>query len=1209
MAAIQPLGHAATALQWQNGQAHRFANVAVPTAGKPGFSLLPPQTTAVTFTNRLSDEAAARNRILENGSGVALGDIDGDGWCDIYFCRLEGPNALFRNLGDWRFEDITDAAGVACADQYSTGALIGDVNGDGKLDLLVNSIGGGTRLFLNDGAAHFTEFKESGLARQFGAMSMAMADIDGDGDLELYIANYRANTFKDAPPGLVRPQTKKVGDRIIATPEDRWAAVITKNGATRLREIGEPDILYVNKGQGRFGPISWTGGAFADSDGIRLTEIPRDWGLSVMFRDINGDGSPDIYVCNDFFYSPDRFWLNEAGRRFLAPARVALRNMSMSAMTVDFADINRDGFDDFFVADMLSREHSSRHRQRANINLMRDVDVPVTNPEFRPEVIRNTLFLNRGDGTYAEIAQFAGLAATEWTWSAIFIDVDLDGFEDLLITNGNDRDVLDADSLRETAQAGKSVDQHLKDLQKFPRLETANLAFRNRGDLSFEEIGAQWGFNLRGVSHGMALADLDNDGDLDVVVNNLNSAAALYRNDSPAPRVAVRLRGKEPNTRGIGAKIKVTGGPITQTQEIISGGRYLSCDEAARTFAAGSATNELTIEVTWRNGARSLVERAKPNRIYEIAETDQTQPPAATPTGPQPWFSDVSASLNHTHHDEMFDDFLRQPLLPKKLSGLGPGVSWFDVNNDGWEDLIVGSGKGAASAIFENDTKGGFRPMALGEPAARDQTTLLGLKRADGQTLLLVGSANYEDGLATAGACVRQFNFTSGAVDDSLSASGSSPGSLCLADIDDDGVLDLFVAGRVIAGHWPESADSRIYKSVNGQFQLDAANNKTLEKVGLVSGAAWADLDGDGWADLILACEWGPIRVFKNDHGRLNDITATLGLDKFTGWWNGVNVADLDADGKLDIIASNSGLNIAHRAEPMRPARIYYGDLLQRQTIDIIEAEYDEEAGAIAPVRPFDVLGSVLPALRDRYNTFRAFGRTTVAEILEPYPSRAKELQATTSASMIFFNRPGAFQGVVLPSEAQFSPAFAVTVADIDADGADDIFLSQNFFQTQLEVSRFDAGRGLWLRNEGAGKLSPVPGQQSGIKIYGEQRGAAVCDFNHDGRADLVVAQNAGPTRLFLNQHPKHGLRVTLRGSSGNPEAVGAQMRLIYAHDKKGPCRSIQAGSGYWSQDAAVQILGLSAKPESLWIRWPGGYEQTVPIEPNASSLTVTLKQ
>ena len=308
------------------------------------------------------------------------------------------------------------------------------------------------------------------------------------------------------------------------------------------------------------------------------------------------------------------------------------------------------------------------------------------------------------------------------------------GYEDLLITNGNDRDVLDADTIKETAVAGKSAGQHLKDLQKFPRLETANLAFRNRGDLTFEEKGASWGFNAVGISHGMALADLDNDGDLDVVVNNLNSGAGIYRNESPVARLAVRLKGVAGNTRGIGAKIRISGGPVAQSQEMIAGGRYLSCDDSIRVFAAGSATNNLRIEVTWRSGRRTVVDHATANRIYEIEENPAAAepPPSVIPSAEKPWFTDVSEALNHSHHDDVFDDYQRQPLLPLKLSQLGPGVAWFDLDGDGWDDLIIGSGKGGSLAIFHNDQKGGFTRLArlpFDQAATRDQTGIVAWKR------------------------------------------------------------------------------------------------------------------------------------------------------------------------------------------------------------------------------------------------------------------------------------------------------------------------------------------------------------------------------------------------------------------------------------------------------------------------------------------------
>jgi len=375
-------------------------------------------------------------------------------------------------------------------------------------------------------------------------------------------------------------------------------------------ENGEPDLLLRNDGDGHFKPVSWTDGSFLDEEGRPLAAPPLDWGLSVMFRDVNGDGAPDLYVCNDF-KTPDRLWLNDGRGRFRAAPPLALRQTPLSSMGVDFADVNRDGFDDFLVVDMLSREHERRFVQRTDI---KPAILPPGVLDNRPQYPRNALFLNRGDGTWAEIAQLAGLEATEWSWTPVFLDVDLDGYEDLLVCNGFERDGMNVDVLQRLERAKKerplsSLEQlHLRKM--FPRLDTPNLAFRNRGDLTFEDVSAAWGFHDRGVSQGMALADLDNDGDLDVIVNNLNGPAALYRNESTAPRIAVRLKGAPPNTRGIGAKITVLGGPVPQSQEMICGGRYLSSDDPMRVFAAGSVTNALVIEVACRC-ARRLRSRAR----------------------------------------------------------------------------------------------------------------------------------------------------------------------------------------------------------------------------------------------------------------------------------------------------------------------------------------------------------------------------------------------------------------------------------------------------------------------------------------------------------------------------------------------------------------------------------------------------------------------
>ena len=1241
----------ASNLRWEQGVGYRRAALPVPMQGRTGFTLLPPSTTGITFTNVLTDEKVAENQIRLNGSGVACGDVDGDGWCDLYFCGLENGNKLYRNLGGWKFEDVTDSAGVACADQYSTGAVFADVNGDGHLDLLVNGVGRGTRLFLNDGKGHFQEVSGGGLVHKYASTTMALADVDGDGYLDLYVANYRTTTIRTTGLPLL-----KRGSQLAVRPEDREDYELTPQGL--IVEHGEPHFLYLNDGHGNFQPVSWTNGAFLDEDGRQLDKAPKDWGLTAAFRDLNGDRAPDLYVCNDFM-APDRVWMNDGQGRFRAIPRLALRNTSTFSMAVDFADINRDGSDDLFDADMLDRSHQ-----------MRIVEFETTEPSptgaagvsYRPQVNRNTLQLNRGDGTYAETAYYGGLESSGWTWSCIFLDVDLDGYEDLLMSTGYQFDTQDLDASRRIAALGP-MGKNLKfKILMYPRLRLPRIAFRNLGNLEFEECGARWGFNDMGVAHGMALADLDNDGDLDVVMNSLNEPARIYRNETIAPRVAVRLKGAPPNTRGIGAKILLRGGAVRlQSQEMMCGGRYLSGDDNMRVFAAGSMTNQMRIEVLWRSGKNSALTNVAANWIYEIdeaaataltpatvpsqsgsknvpnapANTEKTvetvkklhDPDATplkrgvneiepsfssapwTPSQSAPFFEDVSQLLAHSHHEELFDDFQRQPLLPNRLSQLGPGVAWGDLDGDGWEDLIIGTGKGGVLAAYRNNGEGGFTPIA-GEPFGRveprDQTAVLVWPGTNRQAVILAGSANYEDD-AKAGANVVAYDPGSGKIEDLAEGAEWSVGPVVQGDIHGGGNLDLFVGGRVIPGHYPEAASSRLYRNEGGRFVLDTENSRVLEGVGLVSGAVMTDLDGDGFCELVLACEWGPIRVFKNDHGRLREVTAEWGLDKYVGSWNGVTAGDLDGDGRMDLIASNWGLNTKYRSSEQHPRKIYYGDFQQNGQITTIETYFDEGLGKEVPEREFDAVAAAMPFLRGVFPSHHAYGAAGISDVLGEHLKQAKQVSANTLASMIFLNRENRFVAKPLPPEAQFAPAFAVVVADFDGDGAEDIFMSQNFFATEPQTSRADAGRGLWLKGDGQGGLGAVAGQASGVLVYGEQRGAAACDFDGDGRVDLVVTQNGAQTKLFRNTRAKPGLRVRLAGSAGNPRGIGAVLRLKFG-DRYGPAREIHGGSGYWSQDSAVQVLGTPAEPTQIWVRWPGGHITTADLAPAVREVEVNLQ-
>ena len=1203
---------------------------------KAGFILMSAEQTGLRFTNSLITSLARTNTIVNNGSGVAAGDVDGDGLCDLYFASLQGSNRLYRNLGNWHFEDITAQAGVSCSNQFSSGVVLVDVDGDGDLDLLVNSVGGGTRLFINDGHARFTERLDSGLARQFGCTSLALADIDGDGDLDLYVANYRTTTIMDEPGvrfsvntvnGL--PVVTKVNGIPTSSPEYEGRFVVSPTGS--LREAGEPDILYLNDGSGHFSPLSWTGGSFLDENGKSLTGPPRDWGLSVMMRDLNGDGAPDIYVCNDSD-SPDRIWINNGKGVFRALPLLSMRHTSLSSMGVDSGDLDRDGYDDLFVVDMLARHHQKRQTQ------LEKSRPPYSAPgvfENRPQYSRNTLFHNRGDGSYAEIAYYAGLHAADWAWCPVLLDVDLDGYEDVLVANGFHRDVEDvdvADQIR-TIKATRKVSPHeeLEMRSLYGRWETPNLAFRNRGDLTFEEMGSAWGFDGVGISQGIALADLDNDGDLDVVVCNLNGPTCLYRNETSAPRLAVRLKGTGANSAGVGARLKVMGGAVPfQTQEIISGGRYLSSDEAVRVFAAGSLNHPLRLEVNWRSGKRSVITNLLANTLCIAEEkqaTDFWNGLPSNSTGVRSAtsaFENVSGMIRHTHVETRYDDFERQPLMSRRLSELGPGVAWIDVDGDGWMDLVVGSGRGGKLGVLRNSGDGQFRAVGLpglSDEARDDQTGIVGWSSEPGQSTLLIGQSHYEQ---SAGGGVMQFDLFYGNAEakNVVPSDVSSVGPLAVTDWNGDGTLELFVGGRVIPGKYPRAASSRLYRQTAKGWEVDPQAAAVLPGIGMVSGAVWTDVTGDGQAELVLACEWGPIKVLKLENGTLKDWNLPvewkgewLGggerpklLSALTGWWTGVTAGDFDGDGRLDLVVGNWGLNSKYREFLKGGMRLYHGEGAGEGAYEVVEAYWEPEMKKVVPWKDWKTIRTAIPSLGERFASYKAYGEASVEEILGEGFKGLEALRVDVMESVVMINRGDHFECHALPAAAQYAPVFGVCVGDYNGDGKEDVYVSQNFFGTDLETGRYDAGRGLWMRGNGAGGFEAVSGKESGIQVYGEQRGAALCDYDGDGRVDLAVSQNGAATQLFHNRGGKVGLRVSVVGRGRNGNGFGAVLRL---GDESGwgAARELHAGAGYWSQDSAVQVLSTQGKvPTKIQIRWPGGKTTEASVPPGAREIKVSAE-
>lgn len=1195
---------------------------------RAGFSTLLPERTGVAFTNHLAADRALANHILLNGSGVAIGDVDGDGLNDVFLAGLEGGSALYRNLGDWRFTNLTEVAFApkAFAGMDANGVVLSDLDGDGLPDLLINGVGTGTRCFLNRGSLRFEETTaESGLAGRGGPSSFALADVDQDGDLDLYVVRYRSSTVRDEFQQRFgirvidgRPVLESVNGRPVSDPDLLGRFSVDQQG--RVTEHGEADGLYRNDGKGRFTLIPFTGGAFRDESGKPLTSPPYDWGLAAMFHDLNGDRIPDLYVCNDLA-SPDRIWIGDGKGGFQAIPRTAIRKTSWFSMGIDFGDLDRDGHDDFLVTDMLSRDPVRRQADAQNLSAEPEAFVGI---EARPQVPRNTLHRGRGDGTFSEVAWSAGIAATDWSWSPVFLDVDLDGYEDLLITTGFERDVQDADvaeAIEKIRQAQKLSDAEALQLRRrFPSHALPNLAYRNLGGMRFEEWGSQWGFHYHGISQGIALGDLDNDGDQDVVLNSQNAAALFLRNDADAPRIRVQLRGRAPNTAAVGARIEVQGGPVPQSQVLVAGGRFLSGDAPARTFAARATGEALTVTVTWPDGRQTVQGGVKPGSLLLLPESEATGSPSAPGAPASPLFTDVSGRLGHRHRDEPFDDSQLQPFLPRSLSNLGPAVAWGDLDLDGDDDLVIGTGRGGSLGVFLNQGEGKFSaatsaPFTAVSPA--DQAGVL-IRPIDGsKAQILIALSN--DEAPKGPAAIRTLDLARNAYLPAGVRLRSAPGPMALGDVDGDGTLELFVGGRAVVGRYPEPGMSGLLRFKEGAWTADPENTRLLQNLGMVTSAAFTDLDDDGDPDLVVATEWGAVRIFDNAGGRFSERTSVelrwaegdprprpLRLEALTGWWNSVMPVDFDEDGLMDLVLGNWGRNTRYQVEPGRTADLFRGAFAGDGIPLLLESYPHGTPPRDLPWITRDLLASAWPAVLERFPTRASFGAASVQELLGDRLGEAQRLRVTTLDSVALWNRGDHWVVQPLPAIAQAAPVFGIAAADFNGDGSEDLFLAQNFFGIGPGGDRHDAGTGLLLLGNGRGAWEPLSTARSGISLPGEQRGAAVADFDADGRPDLVVTQNSEVTHLFRNTGGKPGIRVRLRGGVGNPAGVGVRLRSISADDRAGPAREVRAGAGYWSQDSGTLVFSGPNPVAALEVRWPGQKPRRVPVPAGASTVELT---
>lgn len=1099
----------------------------------------PADASGLDFRHRWDPPARHRDQLTNafSGCGVAVGDVDNDGLPDVFLSDQRRGGMLFRNLGGFRFRDVTAIMEPApAAGTWATGAAWGDIDNDGWLDLFVCGFDCPNRLYLNrsgsDGGRRLVESAAAfGLDFSGASVSGTFCDYDRDGDLDLFVVTNRLpapDSLRNEPFSLSRGPN---GEPVLPEAFRQYADLIKLPGDQGYKKIdaGQYDHLYRNEGAGK-----------------RFTDVTTDagitgnhYGLSATWWDWNEDGWPDLYVANDFF-GPDQLWTSN-GRgadgmvTFSDRTPLSLPHTPWFSMGADIADVNNDGRIDLLATDMAGSTHYSEKMQMGNMSGP-DSDAWFLNHPRPPQYMRNALYLNTGTAHFMEVAELAGCARTDWTWSVNFGDLDNDGREDLFVTNGMTRDWLNSD-LRAQAPSRDGWDTYYDFWYARKPLNQANRVFRNTGDLRFEEVAEAWGLDATGVSFGSALSDLDGDGDLDLVVNNFEAPVSLYENRSAGGRrMKLQLRGATSNRFGLGATVTaiLPGDGGVLTRYLTSARGFMSAPDPVVHFGLGGHDAVDRLEVRWPSGHRQTIAGLKAGFTHTITEPETGSPDAEAPAEATATLFTVSPALRGIRHSERpFDDFERQPLLPNKHSQLGPGIAFADVDGDGRQDFYLAQAAGSSGRVYfgarERSSQAGaafevraFAPFEQ-HAASEDIDPLFFDADGDGDADLYVVSGGVEGEPGDAVFRDRLYlndgkgNFSL-APDGALPGTASSGGCVAAADYDRDGDLDLFVGGRVVPGRYPETPQSQLLRNDSrpGAVKFtDVAGANKLDAVGMVTSARWGDVNADGWSDLLLAREWGSVALFLNVRGTLQDATGGSGLAARSGWWNCLALADVDGDGDLDVVAGNFGLNTKYHASAEKPELLFYGDLDGTGKAMIVEAKFEGET--CLPRRGYSCSSNAMPGLREKLPTFHSFASKSLEAIYSQARLRnARRFEANTLESGIFRNDgKGAFVFAPLPRLAQAFPVFAIAAQDLTGDGATDLYLVGNFDGPQRETGNMDGGVSLLLEGDGKGFFAPVPPAQSGLVVPGDAKGLAITDLNGDGLADIVVAINDGELVAF----------------------------------------------------------------------------------------------
>jgi ribosomal protein S18 acetylase RimI-like enzyme len=1082
------------------------------------FERLSPERTGIDFTPTIQEEFRYNfiaDPYIYNGGGVAVIDVNNDGLQDLFFtARLQGCR-LYLNKGGMKFEDISEKAGISKFGGLKTGVTVVDINADGWQDLYVCRTwlsplpDRRNLLFINtpspDGKGWSGAFSER--AAEYGLDDLSASqhanffDYDLDGDLDCYILNHPVD-FKninnlDYTAGPARNQP----------PKDEF----------------ESDRLLKNEG-GRFVDVTQKAGL-----------KNRAFGLSTIASDFNNDGWPDLFVGNDFVM-PDFLYLNNGNGTFTDKADTYFRHTSNHTMGSDYTDLNRDGFADLITLDMLAPEGPRRQHLMSTMTLERDRQMQQRG--YGRQVMRNTLQISDGNSGFSEIGNLAGVSATDWSWAPLMADLDNDGWRDIFITSGIKRDLNDldfflytADSINQTGGINKTRFPNFEDyVGRMPSQASHNYVFQNTGSLQLTDVSEAWGLSTPGFSNGAAYADLDNDGDLDLITNNLESPPGVYENKAigfnPNHWLQIKCQGTAQNPFGFGAKVRVwAGGQMIFSQEMTPVRGFYSSVEAIFQVGLGAVKTVDKVEIDWPERRFQILTNlpADQRLLLRVEDSKPGRCPRETPVS-NLYFEEISAfsGLDFEHRENAFEDFDREKLLPYRLSRTGPRMSTGDLNGDGAADLFIGGAAGQAGAVFLQNSAEHFTKTTQADletdKAYEDSASAIFDADGDGDSdLYVVSGGNEQPANATLYQDRLYLNDGKGNFTRATNAlpTETQPGS-CVAvfDYDGDGQKDLFVGGRSIPGRFPEAAESFVLHNQSGVFKnVTAQVAPDFQKPGMVTDLQWGDLDGDGKQELVVVGDWMGIAVFTMEGATLSRSSTKWGLENTTGLWRCLTLHDLDGDGDLDIAAGNRGLNSRHHASSAAPLRLFAKDLDRNGSLDPLLCTPWE--GAYYPVVQRDLLAAQIPLVKKKFPRHTPYSKATVTDL---FPEKdllgGLCLEAGTLETQWFENRNGKFVSHKLPLEAQLAPVFRILAADFTRDGKTDLLTVGNDFDADPETYRQDASNGCLMEGDGKGGFKWVPNRISGFWASEAARDLTWLQIP-TGKNVLVLCNNNGPTRSF----------------------------------------------------------------------------------------------